>query len=214
MSSAPILLGGVLAGGLSRRMDGVDKSLMRLGGSSLIERAVSRLVPQVSHIAINANGDTDRFDNFKLDIVHDIIDGFAGPLAGIHTLMDYAVRNDTEFTHVITVAADTPFYPVNFVKTLASANASSKIVIAKSGGFKHPVFGLWSIDLYEALTQFLLAGETRKVMAFVTEQVYSFAEFDFYKHPGGLLDPFFNVNCPDDLTMADKHLNEWNDDVR
>ena len=44
--------------------------------------------PQVSSIAINANGDAARFARFGLPVLADTVEGFAGPLAGILQVID------------------------------------------------------------------------------------------------------------------------------
>ncbi|MDA0261729.1 MAG: NTP transferase domain-containing protein, partial [Proteobacteria bacterium] len=79
------VVGLLLAGGQARRMGGGDKCLRSLAGETLLARAVSRAGPQVSHLLLNANGDPDRFAHFGLDVVADVVDGFAGPLAGVLT---------------------------------------------------------------------------------------------------------------------------------
>ena len=57
-------LGVILAGGLARRMGGGDKGLLRLGGSTILDQVIARLGPQVSALAINANGPEERFAEF------------------------------------------------------------------------------------------------------------------------------------------------------
>ena len=102
--------GAVLAGGLSRRMEGREKSLLPLAGEPLIERVVSRLGAQIEPVIINANGDHTRFDWLALPVVEDTIKEFAGPLAGVIASMRWAQRT-TDISHILTVAADTPFFP-------------------------------------------------------------------------------------------------------
>ncbi len=201
------ILGGVLAGGLSRRMGGRDKSLVLLNDKTLISHVIARLETQVSTIVINANGNPERFDNSGYPVICDIIEGFAGPLAGIHALLDHARRSNPEISHVATVAADTPFFPDNFVANSLKSisvidNSDPTIVLAKSSQNNHPVFGLWPVTLLESLETFLKSGETRKVMAFVQMHPYRFEEFPFYEFDGCKVDPFFNINNPDDLGEA------------
>ena len=69
---APIV-GVLLAGGLSRRMGGGDKSLMELGGDTILARVVKRARPQVETLILNANGDPGRFEGFRLPIIEDVI---------------------------------------------------------------------------------------------------------------------------------------------
>ena len=83
------VVGVLLAGGLSRRMGGGDKTLGLLGGRSILSRAVDRLGPQVAALVINANGDPARFAAFGLPVAADVVDGYAGPLAGVLTGMEW-----------------------------------------------------------------------------------------------------------------------------
>ncbi|MEM9095758.1 MAG: NTP transferase domain-containing protein, partial [Pseudomonadota bacterium] len=101
--------GVILAGGLSRRMGGGDKSLLDLGGATILSRVRRRLSEQVEDLALNANGDPSRFRALELPVVPDTIDGFAGPLAGVLAGLDWAA--EAGYDKIVTVAADTPFFP-------------------------------------------------------------------------------------------------------
>ncbi len=199
------ILGGVLAGGQSTRMGGREKSLLVAGGKPLIERVIQRLAPQLCDIVINANGQHSRFSSLSAPVVGDVFEDYAGPLAGIHALMDYAIKAPADFTHIASVAADTPFFPLNFVEKCGYELSSpdfNEIVIAKSGGFHHPVFGLWPVALFPSLDKFLQSGKTRKVMAFVKQHPHCFAEFSFTRSEELEIDPFFNINTPLDMEKA------------
>ena len=76
--------GIVLAGGLGRRMGGVDKGLQLLHGRPMIAHVLARLAPQVDDIVINANQNLERYAAFGHRVVPDEIGGYAGPLAGLH----------------------------------------------------------------------------------------------------------------------------------
>ena len=208
------IIGGVLAGGQSRRMGGQDKSLMKLGKKNLITHVVKRMESQVDHVVINANGEKSRFAPLKNAVVSDSFDGFFGPLAGIHALMEYAIENNNQHTHIITAAADTPFFPTDFVQScitsahLMGNSANTSIILAKSAGNRHPVFGLWPITLHQSLTEFLALGETRKVLAFVEMHSYGYAEFEILQKGNANFDPFFNINTLEDLRLANKMLDD------
>ena len=197
-------VGVVLAGGLSRRMDGPEKSLLKLGDKTLIARVCERLAAQTAQVIINANGDPERFADIHLPVVADTIEGFAGPLAGVLTGMRW-VKEHTKATHIITVAADTPFFPADYVSTIEeiAANNSTEIALAASNGNRHPVFGLWPVNLADALEAFLVQEKQRKVMLFVQRHPNCLIEFS-----GVNPDPFFNINTPDDLRIAQELIGE------
>ncbi|MGI9401730.1 MAG: molybdenum cofactor guanylyltransferase, partial [Rhizobiaceae bacterium] len=165
--------------------------------------ALERLQPQVNSVIVNANGDPARMNFLGLPVHADIFTGFAGPLAGIHAGMDWARHNQPSATHICSVAADTPFFPVDLVSGLkGQASTPETIVLAASNTFRHPVFGLWPVSLADDLQQFLENGETGKVMAFVKQHDWKEAEFENMSAGSNSIDPFFNVNTPDELELA------------
>jgi molybdenum cofactor guanylyltransferase len=187
--------GVILAGGQSRRMGGGDKGMLSLGDKSLIERVIARLSPQVAHMAINANGDATRFAKLGLPVLPDPLPDFPGPLAGILAAMDWAFGLGAPA--VVTVAADTPFFPADLVARLQQADGPAGFGVAATSTAPdwHPTFGLWPVSLRHALRSDLCAGQ-RKVILWAQQHGAKPALFDATD------DPFFNINTPDDLAQA------------
>lgn len=192
--------GIILAGGRSSRMGGGDKCLMPLAGRPLLAHVAERLSPQVATLALNANGDPRRFSGFGLQVVPDDAAGHAGPLAGVLAGMRWA-RRQAGFTHIATVAADTPFLPRNLVAGLAAIDelTGGRIVLSRSAGRTHPVFGLWPVALAPDLARFMEETDTYRMTAYAGAR-HEAAYADFALANG--LDPFFNVNTPEDLAVA------------
>ena len=115
MELPEIVVGVLLAGGRSSRMGGGDKCLLPLAGRPILAHIIDRLIPQVSDLIINANGDLARFSAFGLPVIADRLGGHAGPLAGVHAGIAWARANRPESQFVITAATDTPFFPTNFL---------------------------------------------------------------------------------------------------
>lgn len=201
------LVGVILAGGLSRRMEGAEKTLLDLAGQPLIGHICSRFAAQCGELIVNANGDPGRFAFLDLPVQGDTVDGFAGPLAGVLAAMDWCNKHRPAATHVVTVAGDTPFFPADYVSRLKTALAverkSETICLAYSGGNRHPTFGLWPIALREALRRFLVEEGERKVMLFA--QRHNLVKVDFPLAPDGS-DPFFNINTPQDMQQAEQMI--------
>ncbi len=196
-------LGVLLAGGLSRRMGGGDKGLLPLAGKPVMAYALQRLQKQVDDVIINANGDPNRFAAFGLPIIPDSLSGFAGPLAGILTGLQYAQTMPEKPDFIITVASDTPFFPLDLKSRLIEkAKNSQTIVLASSNTRKHPTFGLWPVSLCEDLKDWLQNEENRKVLLWVERHNWKIANFDY--NGNDLEDPFFNINTPQDLQKAEK----------
>lgn len=204
--AADRIMGCVLAGGQSRRMGGGDKSLMDIGGTSMLEIILARLAPQVPATVLNANGDPARFAEFGLPVAHDPVGEFAGPLAGVLAGLTHARGHHPETTHVVSVAGDTPFFPENLVDRLRAAVPADRpvIALASSSSKLHPVFGLWPVALHDDLHTWLSTGQSGKVLAFVDR--HDSVEVSFDPDPATGLDPFFNANRPDDLTTVRQTL--------
>lgn len=195
-------LGVVLAGGQSRRMGEEDKTLMSLAGVPLTKLVLDRITPQVDSAIINTNADENSFQQFGMPVLADTIPGYAGPLAGILTALKYAQQN--QCSRVASVAADTPFFPDDFVERL-SACSSHDIVLAGSGGHRQPTFGLWSVSIVDDLERFLTDGDERKIMRFVQRHSWTTVEFDALSPNDP--DPFFNINSPEDMIEAARYMN-------
>ena len=111
----------LLAGGKSRRMGGGDKNLIMLGDRPLLAHVIARAVPEGAPAVINANGDAARFERFGLPVIADVVDGFAGPLAGVLTGLEHAAAHHPQVSHVISLATDAPFLPVSMAGELRAA---------------------------------------------------------------------------------------------
>ncbi len=189
-------LGVILAGGQSTRMGGGDKGLLTLGDRPILQHVIDRMSEQTDAIALNANGDPSRFAAYHLPVIPDSIDGFAGPLAGVLAGLDWAAAQKA--THIVTAAADTPFFPHSLVTdlTLAAEIQGQPIALAKTDNGRHPTFGLWPVALRDDLRAALQSG-VRKVVQWTDSHGTAMAHF--HDQP---FDPFFNVNTPEDLETA------------
>ncbi|WP_136441752.1 molybdenum cofactor guanylyltransferase MobA [Pacificoceanicola onchidii] len=201
-------LGVILAGGLATRMGGGDKALLTLGGQTLLDRVHARLAPQVAQVALNANGDPARLKS-DLPVIPDSIAEFPGPLAGVLAGLDWAATLGADT--IVTVAADTPFFPCDLVPRLllASEEQDLPLVLAatkgeaktksksRSGLIRHPTFGLWPVAMREDLRQALNEG-LKKVVLWTDKHDGRECLF-----PADGFDPFFNVNTPEDLARAE-----------
>jgi molybdenum cofactor guanylyltransferase len=200
-NSSPRVTGIILAGGQSRRMGGGDKGLMELDGKPMLGHVIDRLKPQVGAIAINANGDPDRFARFGLDVIPDTVTGFVGPLAGVLAGMRWSAVHAPEARWVVTAAGDAPLLPADLVVRLlaAAADAADKaIALAQSHGELHPVIGLWPVVLADDLEAQLALG-VRKVLHWTDRHGTVPVPFPPVRMGGVELDPFFNANTPEEL---------------
>src|SRR5262245_28181144 len=112
------IAGLILAGGQSRRMGGGDKCLRLLHHKTILARLIARARPQVATLALNANGDPLRFAKYELPVIPDVVEGFAGPLAGVLTGLEWARANAPNSKWLATFASDAPFLPTDLVARL------------------------------------------------------------------------------------------------
>ena len=198
-------LGIILAGGRATRMGGGDKGLKRVGGVPLLDRVIERLSPQVAELALNANGDSSRFDAYGLPVLPDSLPDHPGPLAGVLAGMDWAA--DRGFDAIVTAAADTPFFPADLVTRLQAAAGPSGLTLAASRQpdgrvMRQPTFGLWPVALRDDLRA-ALQGGLRKIVIWTDRHQAGQAVFDADR-----FDPFFNVNTPADIDEAETLLEQ------
>ncbi len=197
------VVGFLLAGGQSRRMGGGDKCLRELGGRTILSRIVERLRPQVGPLLLNANGDPERFRSTGLTVVADVVEGFAGPLAGILTGLRWAAENVPDCNWVVSVPTDAPFVPLDLVARLreAAEREGADLARVSSAGRPHPVVGLWPPRLADALAGALVEEDIRKIDVWTAR--HSLVTVDFSIEP---VDPFFNANKLEDLAEAERLL--------
>ncbi len=201
-------LGLVLAGGLARRMGGGDKARIKVGDRTIIERVLARLKPQCAAIILNANGDPARFADTGLPVVADSVPDFAGPLAGILAGLDWAATHAPEATDIVSVPGDCPFLPADLVERLASARLAQRqpLACARSGDWRHPVVGLWPAALREDLRRALFQERLHKIEFWTAQHGVAIADW-----PDTPVDPFFNVNTPEDAAKANHIATQYRD---
>jgi molybdopterin-guanine dinucleotide biosynthesis protein A len=191
----------VLAGGLARRMGGGDKALIRIGGEAILDRVLAVLRGKCDPIILNANGDPARFVRYDLPVIADSVPDFAGPLAGILAGLDWAAAHAPGTEWLVSVPGDCPFLPPDLVGRLHAvrAEAGTPLACARSGDWRHPVVGLWRVDLRDDLRHALTVEDLRKIEIWTARQGVAIASWS--DQP---IDPFFNVNTPDDVATADR----------
>jgi len=186
------ITGVILAGGLGRRMGGVDKGLQLLRGRPLVEWVLEKLAPQVDEILINANQNLERYRRYGHQVIPDRIAGFAGPLAGLQCAL-LSASNPL----VATVPCDSPFLPADLVARLAAGMRAqhAQLAVARTGAQAHPVFSLCDRAVLGHLNAFLEAGG-RKIDAWYAS--LRVAEVAFDDQP----EAFSNINTAGELSAA------------
>lgn len=193
--------GLILAGGSSQRLGGGDKSLRPLGSHSILHQVCSRLQPQSGQIVISANSEPAFFSSLPYPVLNDGDWCGSGPLAGILAGCRYAAN--LGYSHIVSVAADTPFFPSDLTESFLNIQHSTgaEIVFARSGGEVHPTFALWPVAIADTLENWLQQSRRRSIRVFAADHHVSYADFDQPDEFSGL-DPFFNINTHHELAQA------------
>ena len=152
------ITGLILAGGRGSRMGSVDKGLALFKGKPMVAHVLARFQPQVHEVIINANRSVDEYAAFGYRVIPDAIDGFAGPLAGLHIGMTRASH-----PFVATAPCDSPFLPLDLIARLATAmqKENADLAVAKTFDQPHPVFCLVKTSLAPHLQSFLESGQRK-----------------------------------------------------
>lgn len=199
------VLGVVLAGGRARRLGGVDKGLLPAGDATILDHVLRRLSPQVGGMVINANGNPERFSAWGLEVVPDSLPDRPGPLAGVLAGCEWAADHCPTVTHIATAAADTPFFPDDFVERLQHALLETRrriaIAATTADGHEqtHPVFGLWPVARTRQLRHALEVEGLRRILDWTGREGFATAVFE-----SSCGNPFFNVNTPEDLAECNR----------
>jgi molybdenum cofactor guanylyltransferase len=180
-------------------MGGGDKLRIKIGGATILQRVLACIAPQASRVIINANGDAARFADTGLAVVADSVPDFAGPLAGILAGLDWAATNAPDCAWLASVPGDCPFLPKNLVARLhqARVKVGAPLACARSGEWRHPVVALWPVKLREDLRHALVGERLHKIELWTARHGVGIADW-----PDTPVDPFFNVNTPDDAARA------------
>jgi molybdopterin-guanine dinucleotide biosynthesis protein A len=201
-------LGLILAGGLARRMGGGDKPRTTVGGVTILSRVLERMAPQCTRLVLNANGDPARFADTGLPVIADDVPDFAGPLAGILAGLDWAAAHAPDVETVASVPGDCPFLPRDLVRRLHEARERENMPLAcaRSGEWRHPVVGLWPVALRADLRRALTEEGLRKIELWTARHGVALADW-----PAEPVDPFFNVNTPEDAAAAERLAGQYPD---
>lgn len=190
------ITGLILAGGRGSRMGSVDKGLQLFRGKSMIVHVLERFQPQVDEILINANRSIDDYAKFGHAVIADAIDGFAGPLAGLHIGMTHA-----RHPLIATVPCDSPFLPLDLIARLSVAleKNNADLAVAKTFDQPHPVFCLTKTRLAPHLQAFLDSGQ-RKIDKWTASLKVIEVAFDDEEAA------FSNINTVEELKTLEQSL--------
>ena len=191
----------VLCGGKSSRM-GTSKAMLPFGDRTLLQRVIASVENVCSSIVVVAAKDQPLPDlPESVIVVHDSIEG-QGPLEGIRVGLN-ALPQAISAAYV--TSCDVPFLKPSFVEFMFDQLGSNEIAVPVEDGFFHPLAGVYSVSVSDAIERLFQAGERRPRMLFdqvCTAQVPT----ELLKTVDSVLDSLVNLNEPEQYQAALERL--------
>ncbi len=190
------ILIAVLVGGEGRRLGGIDKATVGLGGRRLVDVAICRTKLWRAPVVISARRAAPWHAALDVPVVLDGAD-HAGPLAGVSAVMSWAPVN---VACLVSLTVDCPFLPDDLIGRLTNAALDGSIAVAESGGVRHHLIAAWPRTTWPAIMRAVQSGVTAVHKAQACQRTIA------VNWPMSPTDPFFNVNTPSDLDGAEEFL--------
>lgn len=177
-------------------MGGVDKGLQKFRDTPLALHTLLRLQMQegdlIGDLMINANRNLAAYEAFGAPVWPDSLADFAGPLAGFMAGLERC-----ETPYLLTTPCDTPLFPLDLARRLATAFEDDSVEIAMAAAREEdgqirtqPVFCLMRVSLLESLVSFTHGGG-RKIDRWTDQHRTAIVTFD---QPGDDAQAFYNAN--------------------
>ena len=171
MSDPLIIDGGILAGGLARRMHGKDKGLQLFKKKPMAAWVYEALSPYVRKVIINCNRNQTDYAKITTNLVSDTILDFPGPLAGIVSLME-----SSDADYFLISPCDTPLLNhefakrmLNFLNSNSCDKTNRELLIAVQAGEKQQPLHLCISKTFKASLKCYLDNNEHRVMKWMAE---------------------------------------------
>ncbi|MFH1114748.1 MAG: molybdenum cofactor guanylyltransferase [Pseudomonadota bacterium] len=193
----PLKISGIiLAGGGCRRMGGINKALLRVGGRPIVERAAEVLKGVFPEVLLITNS-PEEYEFLGLPMFRDLIPG-RGALGGLYTAL-----NKCSYDSVFLVGCDMPFLNRGIVSCMAAMATAEEhdILVPRVNNKLQPMHAVYSRRCISAIEQYMDRPDLRILNFFPRVDVREVPEQDFCPY-----DPLFrfvmNINTPQDLERA------------
>jgi molybdopterin-guanine dinucleotide biosynthesis protein A len=191
------IAGAIIAGGPAKRLGGVAKPFLTVGGRAIAARQLELLrAAGLARVFVVAN-DPAPWTALGVDVVPDLVGG-VGPLGGIHAALNAAGDCDA----VICLAGDLPFVAPALLTALRDRAPAAEVVAPKTARGIEPLCARYARALLPDVDARVRRGDlaVHELLERRAADWIAGAEL-------ATLDPdgrsFFNVNTPDDLARAD-----------
>ena len=197
----PTITGIILAGGKSSRM-GSDKSLLKIGNTTFIERTVRLMSALFPTVLISTNS-PEQYAFLAPEMIPDSVQNI-GPLAGIYSCL---LQSSTDKNFVI--SCDMPLMKMEMIQYLIEYPTTAPVTIARADGFVQQLCGVYAKTVISEIqkiigshnnTESRDASQTKrgcKVLELVKRVNAEIIDVE-YSYPAPVNNMFFNLNKPED----------------
>ena len=199
------IVGAILTGGKSSRMNFINKSFLNVNNKVFIEIIINTLSKRLEKIYINANQDIEKYQKFNRPIVSDLIKGFKGPLAGLHSIMKQFEDDKSDIWFAL-VPTDAPFIPIEYIDNfIKHPHGNNSVFISRINNKIEPMFSFWSIKALKVIEKELIKSDGVKIMKIAEDLNYDIIDFNTVNEM-----EFMNINTNEDYLKI-KNLSRESD---
>ncbi len=200
MERIPDCTGVLVAGGAARRLGGIAKGRMRVGGTPVAARSLDLLRALFGEVLVVAN-DPGPWRDLGAPVVPDVLPGKGAP-GGLHAALS-TVRTGWIFA----AACDMPFLDERPIRALAALRGGAPGVLPEGAHGPEGLHAFWSAAVLTVLSRLLAEGDPslRAVAAAAGARVVPAEEWKRLDSGGRALE---NVNTPEDARRLGLDLPE------
>lgn len=190
------LTGAILAGGQARRMGGINKALLEIGGIAILDRILATLTACCEHVIVIAT-QREPYIERQLAVFPDLLPG-TGSLGGLYTALEVA---STE--KVFVCACDMPFVSGNLLRYLSARSGGYDAIVPRDQYGLQPMHAIYSREPRKLLRARLQKGllKVEHFLDSISARILLLPPEEVSRaDPFGIA--FLNVNNPEDLCKA------------
>jgi molybdopterin-guanine dinucleotide biosynthesis protein A len=190
--------GAILAGGENKRFDGVIKSNIFVGGSTIMNRIIDTISDIFDEIIIVTNT-PDEFNSYTNCMIFGDQYKKAGPLGGIHSALKASTQKS-----VFVFAGDMPFVDKEIIMSQIEyfATCNSEVLVPSVRGLDEPLHAIYSKSIYSRLDEYLASSRQYAVKDFLRNVKVSYLNLEDSEKTKRA---FTNINTPEGAEEASKN---------
>ena len=192
----------ILAGGRSSRLGPGPKAMTTLAGVPMIQHVIEKVKRQADPVLLSVQERQPDTDKFGLVNVPDLVQRHRGPLTGLCSAMQHLVDAGNH-EWLLLCPCDAPFIPADLSPRLYEQAISDDepVSVARYEQVTQPTFSLWNLAVLPQVRDAVINTGRGGLMSMLDHLPHTVVEWQSAEIP-----PFFNVNTPADLALAQRML--------